>query len=227
MIMPGHLPFWRRILDEALPARGRWITIGVQDIHAESQTAPGFNFVTLTELLQARGIEVQTLDLFDDRANISHDLNQPLPPDLHEQFDVLLDIGTIEHVFDTRQVFINYLSLVKPGGHLCLHVPVAGYYRHGLHTFSPELIRSSLLGNGCQVSFEGFSDYLGNEVVEDDLRGVDALLWVVADKVQTMAEFRIPQQAGWKDYYEREDIRGAMCGVDIRDGHQRDSIGPR
>lgn len=203
MIMPGHVHLWRRILDEALPTGGRWITIGVQDIHEESRRAPGFDFSTLTELLRSLGAQVQTLDWFDMRADLRHDLNQPLPSTLHAQFDVLLDVGTIEHVFDTRQVFINYLSLVRPGGNLCLHVPVSGYYRHGMHTFSPELIRGALQENGCELGFVAFTDHRGNELIEADLRGVDALMWVVAMKVRTIAEFHNPQQAGWQDYYEQ------------------------
>ena len=115
---------------------------------------------------------------------------------------VLLDIGSIEHVFDTLQVCINYLSLIKPGGHLCLHLPVSGYYGHGFHTFSPELVRGVLVGNGCEITFTAFSDFRGNAVNEDALRGVDALMWVVARKLQTLAEFRIPQQAGWREHYE-------------------------
>lgn len=202
MIMLGHVPLWRRILNDALPLSGRWVTIGVQDVHEQARAEPGFNFPTLTDLLQARGIDVQTLDWFDQRANYQHDLNQPVPSSLHERFDVLLDIGTIEHVFDTRQVFINYLSLVKLGGYLCLHVPVSGYYRHGLHTFSPDLIRGALEGNGCRISFVAFSDYRGTEVSENDLRGVDAIMWVVAQKTESITEFRNPQQVGWQDYYQ-------------------------
>lgn len=205
MIMSGHVPFWRSILDVLGQGAGfekTWITMGVQDIPAQSRSEPGFDFPTLTELLQSRGAVVRTLDLFDGRADIRHDLNLPLPPELHAQFDVLVDVGTIEHVFDTRQVFVNYLSLVKPGGHLCLHLPVSGYYRHGLHTFSPELVRGCLLGNGCEISFAEFSDFRGAEVDEDNLRGVDALMWVVAKKLHTIPEFRIPQQAGWREHYE-------------------------
>lgn len=204
MIMPGHVPYWRTILDEHLSSKGTWITLGVQDIHEQARREPGFDFATLTELLHSRGAQVQTLDLFDSRADLRFDLNLPLPVSLHEQFDVLLDIGTIEHVFDTRQVCVNYLSLVKLGGNLCLHVPVSGYYRHGLHTFSPELIRRMLQENGCELKFVAFSDYCGVEVQEDELRGVDALMWVVAQKQRTFTEFRVPQQAGWQDYYESE-----------------------
>lgn len=200
MIMPGHVRFWRIILNDPQLPRGRWITIGVQDIHEQARRNPDFDFSTLTALLQARGIEVSTLDLFDRRADYQSDLNVPLP--FQDPFDVLLDIGTIEHVFDTRQAFINYLSLVKVGGYLCLHVPVSGYYRHGLHTFSPELIRGTLSGNGCQIILATFSDYRGNDVDEEHLRGVDALMWVIARKTESVREFRNPQQAGWQEYYE-------------------------
>lgn len=202
MIMPGHVAIWRKVLSESLPATGRWITIGVQDIHERARAEVDFQFQTVTSLLQSKGITVQTLDLFDARADIRHDLNAPLPAEWRGAFDVLMDVGTLEHVFDTRQAFINYLDLVRQDGWLFLHLPVSGYYRHGLHTFSPELIRSALCQNGCRITCEIFSDYQGNLVEEEHLRGVDALLWIIVQKVSPMAKFHIPQQSGWRDYYE-------------------------
>lgn len=175
--------------------------MGVHDVHAEARVEPDFNYSTLTDLLRSRGVAVETLDLYDERADHRLDLNEPIPTRLHGRFGVLLDIGTAEHVFDTRQAFANYFSLVNPAGYLCLHLPVAGYYRHGLHTFSPELIRGVLDVNGCRVVRELFSDHRGNELREDDLRGHDALMWVVARRAREFPEFRAPQQAGWGEYY--------------------------
>jgi hypothetical protein len=208
MIMPGHVPIWRQILGGSLPATGDWLTIGVQDVHSDARQEPGFDFPTVTALLQSRGAVVRSLDFFDQRANFQHDLNHALPSELCEQFDVLLDIGSMEHIFDTRQVFCNYLAAVKAGGYLCLHLPVSGYYRHGLHTFSPELIRGVLIANGCEITFTTFSDHRGTELGEDNLRGVDALMWVVAVKSKPVAEFRIPQQDGWRGYYDCQLSKG-------------------
>src|SRR5574341_140267 len=44
---------------------------------------------------------VQAMDVSDhEGAQIIHDLNRPIPPSLRGRFDMVLDGGTLEHVFD-------------------------------------------------------------------------------------------------------------------------------
>ena len=201
MIMYHHTRLWRRILAEQLPANGAWITMGFQDIDPAAREDSWFDVRDLKTLLESRGANVTTLDHFDTRADLIHDLNVPIAESLHERFDVLLDIGTIEHVFDTRQVLITYLSLVRVGGLLCIHAPVSGYCWHGLHTFHPTVIRDALSENGCQIRYESFSDVRGTDIESSHLQGRDAIVWLVAEKVRPFNEFQPPQQSGWSDIY--------------------------
>jgi SAM-dependent methyltransferase len=72
-------------------------------------------------------------------ANIIHDLNKPLPDSLAEQYDLVYDGGTLEHVFQFPTAFESMLRMVKLGGHLILEKPANGLCGHGFYQFSPEL----------------------------------------------------------------------------------------
>jgi hypothetical protein len=100
-------------------------------------TGDGFAEGFLTGLLGARS--VRSLDYSDyQQAEIVHDLNQPLPPELHNVFDALIDGGSIEHIFDIRQVLSNYMALVKTGGSVFILTTANNLCGHGFYQFSPE-----------------------------------------------------------------------------------------
>jgi hypothetical protein len=85
-------------------------------------------------------------------AKIVHDLNMPVPRDWQAGFDVVVDGGTLEHVFNFPVGLSNAMSLVKPGGHLVLLTPANNYFGHGFYQFSPELFFNVLSEeNGYRV----------------------------------------------------------------------------
>lgn len=63
---------------------------------------------------------VKNLDVMDysdyEGANIIHDLNEPLPDTLKEKYDVVLDGGTMEHVFNYPIALRNSMDAVHRGG---------------------------------------------------------------------------------------------------------------
>jgi SAM-dependent methyltransferase len=72
-------------------------------------------------------------------AAIAHDLNTPLPAHLHEQFDAVIDSGTLEHVFNLPTAIASYMQLVKRGGRLFVSTPANNMCGHGFYQLSPEL----------------------------------------------------------------------------------------
>lgn len=109
--------------------------LGVGDSGALA--ADGFAERFLSDLLGARS--VRSLDYSDyQQADIIHDLNQPLAPELHNSFDTLIDGGAIEHIFDIRQVLANYMTLVKTGGSIFILTTANNMCGHGFYQFSPE-----------------------------------------------------------------------------------------
>ena len=98
-----------------------------------------FDQPDLGALLRKRGVQtVDILDWYDSRANLRLDMNQPVAAELHNRYGMFIDIGCLEHVFDTRQCIENCMRMVAPGGHYVLCTPVSGYVGHGFHTFDPK-----------------------------------------------------------------------------------------
>ncbi len=86
-------------------------------------------------------VRVESLDYCAyEGARLTHDMNLPWPEGRPpEQFDVVFDGGTLEHVFNLPQALLNAMSLVKPGGCLLSVTPADGWLGHGFHQLQPEL----------------------------------------------------------------------------------------
>lgn len=91
--------------------------------------------------LAALGAEkVESMDASGfEGATVIHDLNLPVDENLKEQFDVVCDGGTIEHVFNFPVAIRNCMEMVAVGGHLILTSPANNYFGHGFYQFTPEL----------------------------------------------------------------------------------------
>jgi hypothetical protein len=73
-------------------------------------------------------------------ANLVHDLNIPISNSLYNSFDVVIDGGTLEHVFNFPVAIENMLRLVKQGGMVLMCTPANNLCGHGFYQFSPELM---------------------------------------------------------------------------------------
>jgi len=91
-------------------------------------------------LFAALGAELHCFDITASRGfEIVADLNFPLPPETHGQYDIVYDGGTMEHCFNVPQVIANILSLTKVGGYI-VHVNPINYFNHGFYSFHPDLL---------------------------------------------------------------------------------------
>lgn len=144
---------------------GRVLTLGHQNIHMDlidylkvlkrlglppASTVPEF----ADPLLLAMGAEkVEAMDFSTyEGAALVHDLNQPIPSDWHEQYDVVFDGGTLEHVFHFPTALKNCMQMVKKGGRLVAVTMTNNFCGHGFYQFSPELFFRALSpANGFSV----------------------------------------------------------------------------
>jgi hypothetical protein len=84
--------------------------------------------------------DLQTLDHSTyEGATLAHDLNVPIPAQHHEQYDAVIDSGTLEHVFNLPVAIGSCMNLVKRGGSLFIATPANNMCGHGFYQFSPEL----------------------------------------------------------------------------------------
>ncbi len=73
-------------------------------------------------------------------ASITQDISKPLRSDLIGQFDLAIDGGTLEHVFNFPAAVANLMRLVKVGGAVYTQNPCNSLAGHGFYQFSPELM---------------------------------------------------------------------------------------
>lgn len=96
----------------------------------------------LFRFLGSTSIKAMDISAFEG-AEVVHDLNSPIPPELKGQFDCVFDGGTIEHVYDVPQAFRNVAALLKLNGLFLLVDAANNQLGHGLYQFSPELLTSA------------------------------------------------------------------------------------
>lgn len=106
---------------------------------------------SLLRLLGAR--EVVSVDASDyEGASRIVDLNQPLPADLEEAFTAVVDLGSLEHVFDFPAAVRNCMRMVAVNGHFLSVAPANNWAGHGFYQFNPELFHRVLAPpNGFRV----------------------------------------------------------------------------
>ena len=97
--------------------------------------------------------DIDSLDLSPaEKPTILHDLNEPVPAELRNRFDIVLDAGTLEHVFNIPQALFNCMGMVRVGGKLIIETVANNYMGHGFYQFSPELFFALLSKqNGFKV----------------------------------------------------------------------------
>ena len=134
---------------------------------------------------------VSSMDISDyEEATLIHDLNFPVPPELHGRYDVVIDGGTLEHVFHVPVAFENCMKLTKVGGHVVVITNINNLVGHGFYQFGPELF------------YRAFSQENGFEVVRmvalEDTFGRSSVFGVKYD---------FPICGDWYNVLDRENIR--------------------
>lgn len=68
-----------------------------------------------------------------------HDMNTEISADLYNKYTVLLDGGSLEHIFNFPIAIKNCMEMLRTGGHFLGITPANNFMGHGLYQFSPEL----------------------------------------------------------------------------------------
>lgn len=74
-----------------------------------------------------------------EKATYIHDFNYPLREEFFDRFSVVLDSGTLEHIFNFPIAIASCMQMVKLGGHFLSITPANGLCGHGLYQFCPDL----------------------------------------------------------------------------------------
>ena len=98
-----------------------------------------------------------------EAATFTHDMNLPIPAQFVEKYSVVLDGGTLEHIFNFPTAIKNCMEMTRVGGHYLAITPANNFFGHGFYQFSPELYFSVLSAeNGFEIermmAFEDVDD---------------------------------------------------------------------
>lgn len=104
-----------------------------------------------------------SLDVFDVVAErgceIILDLNYPLDADFDRRrlsgkaatYDIVLDVGTLEHIMNIGTAMTTMAGMVKVGGYIIHENPHSGYSNHGFYSLHPTFFNDFYTGNGFEV----------------------------------------------------------------------------
>lgn len=111
---------------------------------------------------------VDSLDYCDfEGASIVFDLNCDAPPaSLLESYDVIIDHGTLEHVFNLPNALNNIFKMLKVGGRVIHSAPSSNFVDHGFYMFSPTLFHDFYMVNRYALNSIMFTQSSVNQLTD-------------------------------------------------------------
>jgi len=218
----------------ARPFHGKIATLGRQTIYTTAAEIgqqfvkfqvkpngtipPDMKDIQDTDVFGWMGCEsVTSLDYSDfEGASRIVDLNKDsIPEDLVGAFDIVLDSGTLEHVFHLPNAMKNTLSLLNIGGRIIFLSPSSNHLDHGFYMFSPTLFADYFAANGFRIEtlyvvrysgdlqemWDAYS-YQPGQWRDMHIGGLDDrpyAIWVVATRLEQSTIDVIPQQGYYAD----------------------------
>ena len=129
----------------------RMVELGDQKLHDFITTAPGGGRVWFKDWIEARGCHHYSIDIHGKNGSHALDLSQWIPdPFWHDNFDIVTNFGTSEHVERQAECWRNIHNLGRPGA-VYIHVlPQHKKYRpdHCNHFYDKEFFESLSGANG-------------------------------------------------------------------------------
>ncbi len=140
--------------------------------------------------------EYHTLDM-DGRSDIHADLgSDTFATEVGSAlYETVFDLGTLEHVWDTHQAYVNAASLVNLGGYFLGQAPVAGWENHAVHITDWRFILMFFKFNGFTIA-EWWLTTANGAPMDTVQRngGKSALLWYAARRIERVKEWKKPSQ---------------------------------
>lgn len=155
--------------------------------------------------------QYQAIDLHGTANAWRFNLNHPIA--IRDQYDLVTNLGTAEHVFNQQQFFKTMHDVTRPDGLMIHSFPNQGCYDHGFFNYHPTFVFDLCEANNYHLGALMYADCneLPPKLVQITDRAqyvklaVDAQLsqcsglMAVIRKGPSNNEFKIPQQAYYDD----------------------------
>ena len=164
--------------------------------------------------------EIRSFDASDyEQATDIHDFNLALEGKYRDYFDIVIDGGTLEHIFNIQIAFANAMQMIRPGGLYLGLTPTNNFCGHGFYQFSPEFyFRVFTSDNGFQIehviAFEDIPEAPWFRVTDPDTinervilcNSMPTYLIVVARKLESKDRYFaiVPQQSDYVATWSRK-----------------------
>lgn len=181
-----------------------------------------------------RFLGAETVDSFDysdyEGANCLQDMNEPIHSRYRQQYSVVLDSGTLEHVFNFPIAIKNCMEMVMEGGYYIGITPANNFMGHGFYQFSPELFFSIFTdANGYDlislIAYEDRPDSEWYRVISPDsaqcritlCNSRSTYLFIMARKIKNIEPFKtVPQQSDYVLAWNGKNNRSKNMGGNKR-----------
>ncbi|BDA83951.1 hypothetical protein Sa4125_14930 [Aureimonas sp. SA4125] len=123
-----------------------------EQLASAASIQPGKATLYLSELMVHTDITYGSYDVCPGIETTIFDLNTDAVPEKEKgTFDVVLNIGTTEHVLHQFNAFKVIHEAAKVGGIIMHQVPEAGYTGHGYFAYRPQFFRDLAEANGYEI----------------------------------------------------------------------------
>ncbi len=149
----------------------------------------------LSEITDLTNIDYHSFDVCPALTTELLDLNFDRLPNRHrEYYDVILNFGTTEHIFNQWNSFEVMHDAAKVGGIIYHQLPASGYLDHGYYCYTPLFFKELAEANGYVVE-ELFITPAGVNYIEEmglDVRGDEEKLSQAHSVKLSRSEERVP-----------------------------------
>ncbi|MFZ2541857.1 MAG: hypothetical protein WAW75_08805 [Gallionella sp.] len=154
------------------------------------------------------------IDFHGTEQALKLDLNDPI--DLQRQFHVVMNMGTVEHVFNVAQAFKTIHDHTLPSGMMVHGLPFTGWVDHGFYSFNPTFYWDLATINGYEMLIMLYAEINPVKLVKLQNReqilamakngqvGKNALIYVVLRRPAEALPFRVPIQGYYAGAISRE-----------------------
>jgi SAM-dependent methyltransferase len=155
-----------------------------------------------TVFLQPKSLT--SIDFHGTERALMLDLNKQL--ELPQSYDLILNFGTLEHIFNVPQALKTVHDHIRPGGMMIHGMPFSGFVDHGFYSFHPTFYWDLAHANGYAVEAALYTQLDPLKLIRLEDRetvskmsvakaiGENSLIYVVLRSPAERKPFRIPLQ---------------------------------
>ena len=199
------------------PARREKLLARLNEVEQMQPEARSFALAKLFYAIFFSPTEHQAIDFHGTEIALRLDLNEPIQ--LSRRFDIVVNHGTAEHVFNIGQVYRTIHDYTAPGGIMMHEGPFFGWIDHGFYTMQPTLF----------FDLADFNQYLIYGMFITEIRSQlmlpvrsreeiyelmqakripeNSQLFVVMRKPEQLAPFRVPIQGFYRGSLSEKGVR--------------------